>query len=39
MNLLGLASDVKFMITGAVLLVAVTIDALARRQREQVQVT
>jgi D-xylose transport system permease protein len=39
MDLLGLASDVKFMITGGVLLVAVTIDALARRQREQVQVT
>jgi D-xylose transport system permease protein len=39
MDLLGLASDVKFMITGAVLLVAVTIDALARRQREQVEVT
>jgi D-xylose transport system permease protein len=39
MDLLGLESDVKYMITGAVLLVAVTIDALARRQREQVQVT
>ena len=38
MDLLGLDSDIKFMITGAVLLVAVTIDALARRQREQVQV-
>jgi D-xylose transport system permease protein len=39
MDLLGLASDVKFMITGGVLLVAVTIDALARRERERVQVT
>jgi D-xylose transport system permease protein len=39
MDLLGLASDVKFMITGGVLLIAVTIDALARRQREHVQVT
>jgi len=39
MDLLGLDSDVKYMITGAVLLAAVTIDALARRQREQVQVT
>jgi D-xylose transport system permease protein len=39
MDLLGLASDVKFMITGGVLLVAVTIDALARREREQVLVT
>jgi D-xylose transport system permease protein len=39
MDLLGLDSDIKFMITGAVLLVAVTIDALARRQRERVQVT
>jgi D-xylose transport system permease protein len=39
MDLLGLSSDVKYMITGGVLLAAVTIDALARRQREQVQVT
>jgi D-xylose transport system permease protein len=39
MDLLGLASDVKFMITGGVLLIAVSIDALARRQREHVQVT
>jgi D-xylose transport system permease protein len=39
MDLLGLDSDVKYMITGGVLLVAVTIDALARRQRERVQVT
>jgi D-xylose transport system permease protein len=37
--LLNLESDAQYMITGAVLLVAVTIDALARRQREQVQVT
>jgi ABC-type xylose transport system permease subunit len=29
---------IQFMITGAVLLAAVTIDALARRQRERVQV-
>ena len=34
MDLLGLESDIKFMITGAVLLAAVTIDALARRSRE-----
>jgi D-xylose transport system permease protein len=39
MDLLGLSSDVKYMITGGVLLAAVTIDALARRQREAVQVT
>jgi D-xylose transport system permease protein len=39
MDLLGLSSDVKYMITGGVLLVAVTVDALARRQRERVQVT
>jgi D-xylose transport system permease protein len=39
MDLLGLESDVKYMITGGVLLAAVTIDALARRQRERVQVT
>jgi D-xylose transport system permease protein len=34
MDLLGLESDIKFMITGAVLLGAVTIDAIARRSRE-----
>ena len=39
MDLLGLQSSVKFMITGGVLLAAVTFDALARRQRSQVQVT
>ncbi len=39
MDLLGLNSDVKYMITGAVLLAAVTLDAIARRQRSQVQVT
>jgi D-xylose transport system permease protein len=39
MDLLGLQSSVKFMITGGVLLAAVTLDALARRQRSQVQVT
>ncbi|HKH42427.1 MAG TPA: sugar ABC transporter permease [Solirubrobacterales bacterium] len=39
MDLLGLESSVKFMITGGVLLAAVTLDALARRQRSQVQVT
>jgi D-xylose transport system permease protein len=33
MDLLALQSPVKFMITGAVLLAAVTIDALVRRQR------
>jgi D-xylose transport system permease protein len=33
MDLLALQSSVKFMITGAVLLLAVTIDALARAQR------
>ena len=36
MDLLALGSPVKYMITGAVLLVAVTIDALVRRQRESV---
>ena len=35
MDLLALDSDVKFMITGAVLLGAVTIDAITRRRREQ----
>jgi D-xylose transport system permease protein len=39
MDLLGLDSDIKFMITGGVLLVAVTIDAVTRRQRGRVQVT
>lgn len=34
MDLLGLASDVKFMITGAVLLIAVTVDAATRLRRE-----
>jgi D-xylose transport system permease protein len=34
MDLLALASPIKFMITGAVLLTAVTIDALTRRRRE-----
>jgi D-xylose transport system permease protein len=34
MDLLALGSPVKFMITGSVLLAAVTIDALVRRQRE-----
>ena len=34
MDLLALDSDIKFMITGAVLLGAVTIDAITRRRRE-----
>jgi D-xylose transport system permease protein len=34
MDLLALESSVKFMVTGAVLLAAVTIDAIARRQRQ-----
>ena len=34
MDLLALDSDIKFMITGAVLLLAVTIDAVTRRQRQ-----
>lgn len=34
MDLLALSSSIKFMVTGAVLLLAVTIDALARRRRE-----
>jgi D-xylose transport system permease protein len=34
MDLLALESSIKFMVTGAVLLSAVTIDALARRSRE-----
>jgi D-xylose transport system permease protein len=39
MDLLGLQSSVKFMITGGVLLAAVTLDAVSRRARSQVQVT
>jgi D-xylose transport system permease protein len=35
MDLLALDSDIKFMITGAVLLLAVTIDAVTRRQRQE----
>ncbi len=35
MDLLALDSDIKFMITGAVLLGAVTIDALTRQRRQQ----
>jgi D-xylose transport system permease protein len=38
MDLLGLESSVKFMITGGVLLAAVTLDAVTRRQRSQVTV-
>jgi D-xylose transport system permease protein len=34
MDLLALESSVKFMVTGAVLLIAVVIDAIARRQRQ-----
>ena len=34
MDLLALASSVKFMVTGAVLLAAVVIDAIARQQRQ-----
>jgi D-xylose transport system permease protein len=34
MDLLAVQSSVKFMVTGAVLLVAVTIDAVSRRGRE-----
>jgi len=34
MDLLALESSVKFMVTGAVLLAAVTIDAIARKQRQ-----
>jgi D-xylose transport system permease protein len=33
MDLLGLGTPVKFMVTGAVLLAAVVIDAIARSQR------
>ena len=39
MDLLALDSDVKFMITGAVLLAAVTIDAVTRRRREAAALT
>jgi D-xylose transport system permease protein len=39
MDLLGLESSVKYMITGGVLLAAVTIDALTRRQRQQASFT
>lgn len=35
MDLLAYQSSVKYMVTGAVLLIAVIIDALARRQRQQ----
>ena len=34
MDLLALESSVKFMVTGAVLLIAVVIDALARNRRQ-----
>ena len=34
MDLLALDSDIKFMITGAVLLLAVTIDAVTRQRRQ-----
>jgi D-xylose transport system permease protein len=34
MNLLGQESDVKFMVTGGVLLVAASIDAISRRGRQ-----
>ncbi len=36
MDLLALSSAVKFMVTGGVLLLAVIVDAIARRQRQQV---
>ncbi|WP_187368973.1 hypothetical protein [Baekduia soli] len=36
MDLLALGSTVEYVITGAVLAVAVTIDALARRRRQRV---
>ncbi len=35
MNLLALASSIRFMVTGAVLLLAVTLDAYTRARREQ----
>jgi ABC-type xylose transport system permease subunit len=34
MDLLALDSPVKYMVTGGVLLLAVVVDAIARRQRE-----
>ena len=34
MDLLALESSVKFMVTGGVLLLAVIVDAIARRQRQ-----
>ena len=34
MDLLALESSVKFMVTGAVLLLAVIVDAIARSQRQ-----
>jgi D-xylose transport system permease protein len=37
-NLLGLQSSVRFMITGGVLLAAVTLDALSRRRRSAISV-
>jgi D-xylose transport system permease protein len=37
-NLLGLQSSVRFMITGGVLLAAVTLDAITRRRRSQTSV-
>jgi ABC-type xylose transport system permease subunit len=33
MDLVALSSDIKYMITGAVLLIAVVLDATTRRQR------
>jgi len=35
MNLLALASSIRFMVTGAVLLIAVTLDAYTRARREE----
>lgn len=34
-NLLGYASSIRFMVTGGVLLLAVTVDAISRRSRQQ----
>jgi D-xylose transport system permease protein len=34
MNLLGVSSDIKFLVTGGVLLLAATVDALSRRGRQ-----
>jgi D-xylose transport system permease protein len=34
MDLLALESSIKFIVTGAVLLAAVVVDAIARRQRQ-----